>query len=434
MRTGLSWDPDFIGCDAGTTDFGPYYLGSGESNFSVNALKRDIRLILLGARSRRIPAIIGSAGTAGADVHLERIVSLVFAIARDEGLHFRLAVIHSEQDKDYLVQKLHENRIKPLRNAPLLTEEVIHRSTHIVGMAGAEPFQEALDNGAEVIVAGRSSDTSIFAALPLQQGLPPAVVWQAAKILECGAACVRQRKYPDCLFVKMDPKGFSVEPPNPEYSCSPVSVASHNLYENANPYLLVEPSGILDTSGCRYEAINSRAVRVTGGRFTPAATYTIKLEGAELAGYQSIIIGGIRDSMILRQLDSWLNGMETALKDRFEAVFGPEISDRYTLYFRVYGRDGVMGRLEPQHHIGHEVGLVIEITADDQATASALAKSAGHLAVHYPIPEWNGLITSIAFPYSPSELERGPVYRFNMNHVVEPHTPGEMFKIEYFNV
>ena len=47
-------------------------------------------------------------------------------------------------------------------------------------------------------------------------------------------------------------------------------------------------------------------------------------------------------------------------------------------------------------------------------------KSVGHMAVHYPVPEWSGLITSIAFPYSPPEIARGPSYRFNMNHVVEP--------------
>jgi len=61
-------------------------------------------------------------------------------------------------------------------------------------------------------------------------------------------------------------------------------------------------------------------------------------------------------------------------------------------------------------------------------------KSVGHIAVHYPVPEWTGLITSIAYPYSPSELHRGACYRFNLNHVVEPATPLEMFPIEYEKV
>jgi hypothetical protein len=50
------------------------------------------------------------------------------------------------------------------------------------------------------------------------------------------------------------------------------------------------------------------------------------------------------------------------------------------------------------------------------------------------VPEWTGLITSIAYPYSPAEIARGPTYRFNLNHVVEPATPLEMFRIEYETV
>jgi hypothetical protein len=34
-------------------------------------------------------------------------------------------------------------------------------------MMGVEPIQQALRSGAQIVVAGRSSDTSIFAALPL---------------------------------------------------------------------------------------------------------------------------------------------------------------------------------------------------------------------------------------------------------------------------
>ena len=149
-------------------------------------------------------------------------------------------------------------------NAPHLDEGVIDRSAHIVGMCGIEPYIEALQNGAEVIIAGRSSDTSIFAALPVMRGLSPATVWHAAKILECGAACVVQRQYPDCMFATVTNDAFVVEPPNPDYRCDPVSVASHNLYENATPYELVEPSGVLDTLHAQYQAVSDRAVRVSG--------------------------------------------------------------------------------------------------------------------------------------------------------------------------
>jgi len=434
LKRAMALKPDFIGADSGSTDPGPHYLGSGETLFSDSAYKRDLRLILLAARAARIPAIIGSACTAGTDGQLERLTGIARAIARGEKLSFKLATIASEQDKGYLKKKLRERKITPLANAPVLDEAVIDRSAHIVGMCGIEPYVEALASGAEVILAGRSSDTSIFSALPVMRGFNPATVWHMAKILECGAACVVLRQYPDCMFATLTNGHFVVEPPNPDYRCDPVSVASHNLYENSTPYELVEPSGVLDTLHAKYEAVSDRAVRVSGSTFRPAQRYTIKLEGAELAGYQSLIVGSVRDPIILRQFDSWLDGLVKAVKERIRAVFGDGIERQYRFDVRVFGRNATMGPLEPETGIGHEVGLLFQVTAETQALATALSKSVGHIAVHYPVPEWSGLITSIAYPYSPPEIARGACYRFNMNHVVEPASPLEMFRIHYENV
>jgi len=172
-------------------------------------------------------------------------------------------------------------------------------------------------------------------------------------------------------------------------------------------------------------------VRVSGSSFRKSERYTIKLEGAELAGYQSIIVGSVRDPVILRQFDSWLAGLETAVKDRIRAVFGDV---EYKFHTRVFGKNAAMGPLEPETAIGHELGLLFQVTAQTQELATALMKSVGHMAVHYPVPEWSGLITSIAYPYSPAEIARGASYRFNMNHVVEPASPLEMFRIDYESV
>jgi len=434
LQRAMSLKPDFIGADSGSTDPGPYYLGSGETLFSDSAYRRDLRLMLLAGRAAKIPVIVGSACTSGSDSQLERLVGIAREIAREEKLGFKLAAIRSEQDKAYLKRKLREGKITPLANAPVFDESVIDRSAHIVGMAGIEPFVEALASGADVVIAGRSSDTSIFSAMPMMRGFNPATVWHAAKILECGAACVVVRQYPDCMFATVRDDHFIVEPPNPDYRCDPASIASHNLYENSTPYELVEPSGVLNTVAAKYEAISDRAVKVSGSTFEPAQRYTIKLEGAELAGYQSIIIGSVRDPIILRQLDSWLAGLVTAARDRIAAVFGAGIEEKYKFDVRVFGRNATMGPLEPETAVGHEVGLLFQVTAATQDLATALIKSVSHIAVHYPVPEWTGLITSIAYPYSPAEIPRGPSYRFNMNHVVEPASPLEMFRIEYENI
>ena len=66
FEAGLARKPDLIGCDMGSIDIGPYYLGSGQLATSRQSTKRDLKKVLLGARRLNIPLVIGSAGSAGA--------------------------------------------------------------------------------------------------------------------------------------------------------------------------------------------------------------------------------------------------------------------------------------------------------------------------------------------------------------------------------
>jgi len=335
-----------------------------------------------------------------------------------------------------LKKKYAEGKIKPLKPAPPYNEEVINRSEHIVGMMGAEPFVRALEEGADVVIAGRSSDTSIYSAIPIQRGFQPGPVWHAAKILECGAACVTQRTRGDSMFARIGDGYFVVEPPNPEYICTPVSVAAHTFYETGSPIHLYEPSGMVDTSTATYEAESDRTVRVSGSRFVPAETYCIKLEGAELAGYQTICIAGVRDPVLIDGIDEWLNILRVKVKQRVAEMYGDKIAeDGYVFNIRMYGRNGVMGNSEPlKDRVPHELLLVMETTAPDQETATAIMASAGHMGLHQAIPGWKGFTSNFAFPYSPKQIDRGPVYRFNVNHVVEPADPYEMFPMEMVKI
>ena len=70
LERALSWEPDFIGCDAGSTDSGPGSLGSGVPAQPRQGIKRDLRLGLLAAVQRRIPLLVGSAGSGGGDANL----------------------------------------------------------------------------------------------------------------------------------------------------------------------------------------------------------------------------------------------------------------------------------------------------------------------------------------------------------------------------
>jgi hypothetical protein len=433
---GISLEPHVIACDGGSTDAGPYHLGSGKPHFSRPGVKRDMRLMMQGRNKLGVPLIVGSCGFAGGDAGVDWMVEITREIAREEGLKFRLATVRSEQDKKYLKRQFREGRITPLNPAPPISEAIIDRSAHIVGMMGHAPIQDAIEKGADIILCGRASDTSLFATVPLMKGSGAGPAWHSAKILECGTAATVNRKRPDSIMAWVRDNHFDIEPMDMQSACSPQSVASHTLYENADPFLITEPDGTIDCHASRYEALDDRTVRVHNSQFIHAERTTIKLEGAESVGHQAIIIGGVREPYIIRQLDDWLDVMRTRFAVRVEEIFGGKVGpDDYNIHARVYGRDGVMGKLEPlAHQIGHEVCILFTVTAPDEATTEAIAKTFAHFALHYPIPEWGGLISGLAFPMAPAHLSKGEVFRFNLNHVVTPEHELEMFRTELMEV
>jgi hypothetical protein len=428
----MSMGPTFIGCDAGSTDPGPYYLGAGKSLASPRALRRDLELLLTAAVSAGIPLIIGSAGTGGGRTHLEQTLAIVRSIASERSLHFRLAAIDAEVPAAVVRRALEEGRLAPLQNAPTFGHAEIDGAIRIVAQMGAEPFIDALQEGAQVIIAGRASDSAIFAAIPLMNGADPGPAWHAAKILECGAAAVAQRLYPDCMMADIRQHDFSVYAPNAALRCTPQSVAAHTLYENADPYLITEPSGIIDTTACSYEEESGGAVRVSGSRFLEKANYDVKLEAVAERGHRHLIPGAIRDPLILRNLDRFLQESRQVVETKVSESLGHEVGRDFDLLFRVYGRDGAMGDLEPlAGRVGHEVGLHLEVLSGERSVGHEVCAVAWHTILHHPIPEWSGLVSNIAFPYSPPEVYVGPVFEFVANHVMQIDDPLSPFSISY---
>lgn len=420
----------FIGCDAGSSDPGPYYLGSGSTQASEEAVARDLRYILALGRQHNIPVLIGSAGTAGARPHLERTVDIVRKLAAEHGWHFNLAVIDSEIDPDRVVRAYEAGRLQPLNGAPAIDQSTIKAATHTVAMQGPECFMDALQRGADVVVAGRTSDTAIFAAVPIMQGVDAGIAFHAAKILECGAASAVERKHPDSMVAYLDDDGFTVEPPNPEMVCTPQSVASHAFYETADPFRVLEPGGTLVTEHATYAASSDRAVRVAGSRFEPADGYTVKLEAATLTGYRTVVIAGIRDPLVIGQLDDYLRRTKEVIETKIADSIGLSAGD-YRWRWNVYGKNATLSTLEPEPMVsGHEIALLIDIVARDQATAGAIGSIAWHTALHQPIPQYSGLVSNLAFPFSPPAINAGPVYEFSINHVMRLDEPDETYALD----
>ncbi|MDA1090663.1 MAG: acyclic terpene utilization AtuA family protein [Proteobacteria bacterium] len=428
----MSRSPQMIGVDGGSTDPGPHYLGSGKCLNSRMAMKRDIQLMLRAARSANIPLVIGSCGGAGGEPHLQVVADIVREIAREDNLKFKLALIHSEQDKGWVKKQMRDGKVRALRNVPKLDDATVDRAERIVGMMGPEPFYRALDEGAQVILAGRSSDPAPWAACATRAQLPPAPAWYAGKMLECGATASWPKGH-DCLLVDVLEDGIILEPTNPIRKCTPMSVANHSLHENASPVIHQEPGGVLDTTHCTFEAVSDRAVKVSGMEWRPDDVYTVKLEGAELIGYRAITICGTRDPGLIGQFDSFLDSVRENISYK-AAAFGVK-EDDYTLTFRVFGKNAVMNSREPVVNTqSHELGILVEVLAADQETANAVLAISRTNILHVDFPNRMCKEGNMAFPFSPSDIACGPAYRFSVFHVVEPGDALSRFPIDYENI
>ncbi|AYF98123.1 acyclic terpene utilization AtuA family protein [Protaetiibacter intestinalis] len=431
LAHGIALGADAIAVDGGSTDSGPHYLGSGVAKTSRGSLKRDLRAILVAGRQAGIPVVVTTCGTSGTDSGVEWVADIAREIAAEEGIDFTLARIYSELSRATVLEALAAGRVEALEPAGPLEAATVESCAHIVGLMGHEPITAALAAGADLVLTGRASDTASVAGIALGRGIAPGPVWHAAKTVECGSQCTTD-PIGGGVLVEIDDAGFTVHPLTDSAAATPMTVAAHMLYENADPYRLREPGGTLDTSAAVYTALDERVTRVEGSVFEPAAQATIKLEGAAVGGYETVSLVGIRDPHVLAHMDAWLARFAGELARRVRSHLGLEDGE-YDAELRAYGYNAVLGALEPGGEPPREVGVLFRARAADQATATAIAKVANPLMLHLPLEGMTHL-PSFAFATSPAEIERGASYEFVLQHTIAVDDEGELFRTEYEEV
>jgi len=431
FEEGMKRKPHLIAVDAGSTDPGPYYLGAGVSFTDRDAVKRDLEIMIKAGVEKNIPINIGTAGGSGGEPHLRWNREIIEEIARENDLHFKLAIIHAELSKDKIKQEFKAGRIAPLDPAPVLTAEIIDNTTRIVAQMGVEPFIAAHKNGAQVLLAGRAYDPAVFSAFAVSEGYDMGLATHLGKILECAAICATPGSGSDCMFGYIGTDYFRVEPLNPARKCTTVSVAAHTLYEKTDPYILPGPGGYLDLTETRFEQETENTVRVSGSRFIPNEIYTVKLEGAQKIGYRTVSIAGTRDPVMMRQIDDIIAGVKERVADNFNRD-----RESYYLNFIIYGRDGVMGTLEPKRvdPLSHEFGIIIEAVANTQELANTICATARSTMLHYGYEGRRATAGNLAFPYSPSDFQAGEVYAFSIYHLLQAADPSVLFPIDYVDL
>lgn len=422
FERGMSLKPDVIAVDAGSTDPGPFHLGSGKPLYSSKAIRKQISTLVVAARRAGIPLVIGSAGGAGVAVQVDDIVDTVKSIAAEEGLHFKLGRVYADIPKNRIRQAIAANEIRDFEAGLPLTVDAIEASTGIVAQMGFEPIAEALEAGADVVVAGRSCDDMAISAYAQWRGGDAGLAIHMGKILECGAFCAEPFAM-DVMLGELHVDHFMLEPGSLNRRASVRSVAAHSLYERENPFLEKGPGVSIDLSGCDFHQADHRRVRVSGAKLMREADYWVKLEGARPSGFRSISIAGVRCPTMIACIDRILEDKRQEVIEAFApAAIHP--------LFHVYGRNGVMGALEPVKTIAsHELGIVIEVTAATQELAHDACHFIGGHLLHAWYPGQKNTSGNLALLYSPRSQDMGPSYEFSAYHLMKATSPTELFPV-----
>ena len=427
LDAGLLRDPDIICIDGGSTDSGPFYLGTGTSKYSRGSTKAEWRDLMIARAKAGVPLLIGTAGTCGTNSTVDWMYDITCEIAAELGQTLSIARLYSSQDPSQIADAFARGQINALEPRQPLDAELIDTCSNIVALAGAEQIQACLNAGADIVLAGRTTDTAIIAALPLQNGDSAGGAWHRAKIGECGAYC-SSNPTSGVILIDFDADGFTVEPLARDTVCTPQSVSAHMLYENADPLILYEPGGHLDVTDAQYTQLDAGRVRVSGSKWITSDAYTVKLEGSRITGHQAVVMATIREAKYVARAQEWANSLLATLCPDIERKLDLTPQD-YSFEIRLIGMNATLGQLETRTDLPVEVGIMGIATAPSAALADEMVKLANPLFLHHPLTADEPQVT-FAFPFSPASMDRGPLYEFCLNHVVTLGDPMDAFDLQ----
>lgn len=428
---GIKRPLDFIAADAGTADCGPAFLGADTAHNPIEWEKHDLELLLLASRERSIPMIIGSCSTTGTKRGVDLYVELVREIAKEHRLApFKLAYIYSDIDKDLLRERIRTETIEGLGFDFPLCEETIDSTSNVTAQMGVEPIIEALKRGADVILAGRCCDDAVYAAYPISKGFPRGISLHLGKAIECASLVCWPQKAKESVLGTITEESFSLDPIHPDQRATVHSVAAHSMYERVDPFVQAVPGGILDMHDTVFEQTTDRITTVSGSKYIPSpdGSYKVKLEGAGDVGHRVFHFVGIRDPLALK----WMDKILKDVKDKVAAIMAPHAENEdYHLYLHVYGKNGVMGDLEPTREItGHEVGILIEVVSDDMEVATTVAKAAKFRFFYLSYPgQKNASGGAAAIVVDEPLFPRNKAYKWTMDHLMSLNHPLDVFPI-----
>ena len=272
FRIGCQNEPDLICADSGSCDVGPVPLGADLSSSLRQWQVDDLETMLIASRRLGVPMIVGSAGDTGSNSRVDLFVGIIRDLAQKHRLtRFHVGYFYSEVSKDVLRRRVMAgDEITGLDARPPLDLATLDATERVVAMAGIHPYIKLLDDGADEIIGGRSSDCAIFAAPAIRQGFPEGLAYFYGKVLECASFCAEPYAGKESVLGEITLEDVRVTAMLPEQRCTIASVAAHAMYERSNPYFEHFLGGHIDMRDCVYEQYDARTCRVTGPKFVAA--------------------------------------------------------------------------------------------------------------------------------------------------------------------
>lgn len=415
FERGMQRKPHGIVVDAGSTDSGPQKLALGEMTCPESAYYKELSVLVPAAKQAGIPLIVSSAGGDGTNQHVDLFVEIVEQIAKEKNLSLKVAKIYSDIPKNEIQTALSKGKISAMQNVPDLTAAEVEAATVITAQMGAEPYLALLDlpQRPDVIIGGRTYDPAPTAALGIHYGFEPALAWHMGKIIECGAICCVPAGKTVVGTLRKD--HFLIEPMNPNSKAMPHTVAAHTMYEKSSALNLPGPGGVLNLETCEFKAETERITRVSGSRFIKDEGYSVKLEGAKVVGYRSITVMGLRDPILIAQVDDALAYVKVEAEKEL-----PEECAQSQIIFHPYGKNAIMKNLESlTNEAGHEMCVIAEVAAPTQEMAQLVVNRIRTTLLHYGYPGRVATSGNIGMPFTPLEIPLGQVCQFNVYHLLQ---------------
>ncbi len=182
--------------------------------------------------------------------------------------------------------------------------------------------------------------------------------------------------------------------PNGHLGFAPIKTGSFRVGLDCAPDLICAVSGSCDVGPgpLGADVSSSRCTtRITGPKYIPPVELRAKLEGAGKLGERFIGMVGVRDPYTIENIDAVITWARQQAAERF----GPAACE---LHYTVYGRDAILGALEPlRRSPGHEVCVVVQAIAPTREMAEEVCMTGTRQMFYARLPAVKGTAGGVAF-------------------------------------